>query len=177
MSSKVKEFEINESKVISGIIIFEPTVNIDHRGSLFTTFHSDVFNQFIPEGLTFKHDKFSKSYNNVLRGIHGDTKSWKLVTAVYGKIFQVVVDCRPQSKTYLQWQSFEIDADKPKLILLPPGIGNAFYVMSQETIYHYKLAYEGEYFDANDQFTMKWNDSRLSILWPTTKPTLSDRDK
>lgn len=72
---------------------------------------------------------------------------------------------------------FVINQDNPISILLPPGIGNAFYVNSEIAVYHYKLAYPGEYLDAEDQFSVKWNDSSLGIPWPTNSPLLSDRDK
>jgi dTDP-4-dehydrorhamnose 3,5-epimerase len=131
----------------------------------------------IPNELEFKHDKFALTFNRVLRGIHGDNKSWKLVTAVYGEIVQVVVDNRLESPTYQKWESFKINGSQPKLILLPPGVGNAFYVSSNEALYHYKLAYSGEYFDAEDQFTLKWNDPEIGIEWPDERPILSNRDK
>ena len=174
---QVKDFEIIKSSKIEGVICFKTSKNIDLRGSLYTTFYKEVMEEYLPENLEFKHDKFSTSYHNVLRGIHGDTKSWKLVTAVYGDIMQVIVDRRPDSPTYNQWEKFEINTDNPMSVLLPPGIGNAFYVRSEAAVYHYKLAYLGDYFDAADQFSVKWNDPEIAIEWPTNNPILSDRDK
>lgn len=173
----INEFQIEHSDEIDGVIIFRPTINIDARGSLYTTFYKDVQEQFLPKGLYFKHDKFSTSKHNVLRGIHGDTKSWKLVSCVYGEITEVVVDLRPNSPTYGKWQKFIINKDNQMSVLLPPYMGNAFYVNSEEAVYHYKLAYLGEYFDANEQFSVKWNDPEIAIQWPTDSPTLSNRDK
>ena len=177
MSKKIKDFEVAESSLIKGVFLFKVSKNIDNRGSLYTTFYKDVIEQYIPENLYFKHDKFSTSYHNVLRGIHGDTKSWKLVTCVYGEIVQVIVDRRKDSPTYNKWEKFVINADNQISILLPPGIGNAFYVNSETAVYHYKLAYPGEYFDAEDQFSVKWNDVEIGIEWPSFSPILSERDK
>lgn len=177
MSNKVKDFEIVDSVVIKGVKIITPSVHNDERGTLFTTFYEEVYAGLVPNGIHFKHDKFARTIKRVLRGIHGDTKSWKLVTAVYGEISQVVVDNRKESPTYKKWELFKISGTNPKLILLPPGVGNAFYVHSAEAVYHYKLAYEGEYFDAEEQFTIKWNDSEFGIAWPDKDPILSDRDK
>jgi dTDP-4-dehydrorhamnose 3,5-epimerase len=177
MVSKVKDFKIERSEIIKDVLVFTPSVNEDERGTLYTTFHGEVFDQYLPKDLTFKHDKFSKSYKNVLRGIHGDTKSWKLVTAVYGEVYQVVVDCRKNSETYQKWQYFEINQANPVSVLLPPGIGNAFFVRSDVAVYHYKLAYPGEYLDAEDQFSIKWNNPEIAIHWPTNNPILSNRDK
>ena len=68
--------------------------------------------------------------------------------------FQVIVDYRPNSQTYMKWQSFILDNENKKMILVPPGFANGFYVMSKTAVYHYKLAYSGNYNDADDQFTI-----------------------
>ena len=133
--------------------------------------------KLLPEELFFKHDKFSISNQNVLRGIHGDEKSWKLVTCVFGAIQQVVVDCRKDSDTYTLYESFNINEDNQISILIPPRLGNAYYVNSANAVYHYKLAYDGEYIDADKQFSYKWNDPVFNIKWPTNNPILSGRDK
>lgn len=177
MSSKIKDFEIIESSIVKDVKIITPSLHNDERGTLYTTFYKEIYNELIPNDIEFKHDKFALTFHRVLRGIHGDNKSWKLVTAVYGEIIQVVVDNRIESPTYKKWESFNISGLQPKLILLPPGVGNAFYVNSHEALYHYKLAYSGEYFDAEDQFTLKWNDPELAIEWPDDNPILSNRDK
>ena len=56
-------------------------------------------------------------------------------------------------------------------------MGNAFYVKSKVALYHYKLAYSGEYIDADKLFTIAWNDQRFNIDWPTDNPVLSERDR
>lgn len=99
----------------------------DERGIIYSSYYEDNFKKFLPKELNFKHDKFSSSKKDVLRGIHGDIKSWKLVTCVYGEIFQVVVDCREESPTYNQWEAFTINSENPQLILLPPKMGNSFF--------------------------------------------------
>lgn len=171
------KFEISESNKIKGVWIIRPSISIDHRGTIWTSFLKSEIEKLLPQNLHFKHDKFSESKHNVLRGIHGDGKTWKIVTCVYGEIMQVVVDCRKDSPTYLKWEKFIINKENKLLVLLPPNIGNAYYVLSNVAIYHYKLAYEGEYIDADKQFSIKWNDPRIGIKWPTDKPILSDRDK
>ena len=90
---------------------------------------------------------------------------------------QVVVDMRKTSETFLKWESFKIGDDNRLMILIPPNFGNAFFVLSEIATYHYKLAYEGKYFDVEDQFTIPWNDPRIGIRWPVDNPILSNRDK
>jgi len=170
------EFDIQESNKIQGVYIFTPSVAKDLRGNIWTSFLKDEVERLMPVDTPFKHDKFSTSRRNVLRGIHGDKKSWKLVTCVYGEIQQVVVDMREDSPTYKQWQDFMINRNNQQLVLIPPNMGNAYYVNSPEAVYHYKLAYNGDYIDADEQFSISWDDLSIGIEWLTDKPILSNRD-
>ena len=63
------------------------------------------------------------------------------------------------------------------VVLIPPGFANGFCVLSEHAIFSYVLSYEGEYVDAKDQFTLKWNDPDIGVQWPIENPILSDRDK
>lgn len=170
------EFTISELKQIKGIYMITPNISSDLRGTIWTSFYKDAIEKLLPEGLSFKHDKFSQSKYNVLRGIHGDYKSWKLVTSVFGEVHQYVVDLRKESPTYLKWEKFIINQNNQISLLLPPRIGNAYYVSSEFAVYHYKYAYKNEYADVNEQFTYAWNDPLLNISWPTQTPILSVRD-
>ena len=70
-----------------------------------------------------------------------------------------------------------LDDRKRKMVLVPPGVGNAFLVLSEHSVFSYKWSYPGEYPDVKDQFTIKWNDERLNIDWPIDNPILQQRDK
>jgi dTDP-4-dehydrorhamnose 3,5-epimerase len=169
-------FNFKESNVINGVWIITPTIAEDNRGNIWTSFLKDEIEKLLPGNLYFKHDKFSQSKQNVLRGIHGDEKSWKLVTCVHGSIQQVAVDCRKESDTFTKYESFEINQINQISVLIPPRFGNAYFVRSKNAVYHYKLAYEGDYIDAGEQFSYKWNDPTFNIKWPNDKPILSTRD-
>ena len=151
--------------------ILEPDVHTDYRGDLWTVWNEKHSNTI------FNHDKVSTSRRNVLRGIHGDFKSTKLVSCLYGELYFVVVDNRKESDTFLQWDHMILDDRSRKMVLIPPGFGNAFLVMSHKSVFFYKWSYEGEYPDVQDQFTIKWNDPRLNINWPIDYPILQSRDK
>ncbi len=171
-------FIIERSKEIDGVIIFKTSSFSDDRGNIWTSYLKNEIEKFLPDDITFNHDKFSRSKNNVLRGIHGDNKSWKLVTCIYGEIQQVVLDCKIGSNTYGKHQSFLLNENKFTSILIPPSYGNAYHVISNEAIYHYKIAYIGSYYDVEDQFTIKWDDPKFSIDWKfKNKPILSNRDE
>jgi dTDP-4-dehydrorhamnose 3,5-epimerase len=155
------------------VIIYEADMFTDFRGDIFTTYKKKTFE---PQ-LDFIHDKYSTSRKDVLRGIHGDHKTWKLVSCLYGELYFVVVDNRPDSPTYLEWDWMILSDRDRKQVLLPPGFGNGFYVMSENAIFSYKLSYPDNYADVNEQFTLKWNDDRIKIEWPTNNPILQKRDR
>ena len=170
------EFQISKSSIISGVWEITPNISSDIRGNIWTSFIKGEIENILPDNLYFKHDKFSQSRKNVLRGIHGDSKSWKLVTCVFGEIQQVVVDCRESSPTKNCYQSFSISSSSPRLVLLPPGLGNSYLVKSDIAVYHYKLAYAGGYIDADEQFSYPWNSPEFNINWDIDNPILSERD-
>ena len=159
--------------IFKEIKIFQPEAYEDYRGELWTTYKKDEF----PIELNFNHDKISTSRKNVIRGIHGDNKSWKLVSCLYGDLYFVVVDYRKESKTFLEWDWIILNDKNKKMVLLPPNFGNSFCVLSNYSIFMYKWSYEGSYADVDEQFSLKWNDPRLNINWPIKNPILSERDK
>lgn len=171
------DFKSISSSVFPEVKLITPDVFSDHRGFLFTDFLDAYFRYEFAPGLNFGHSKNANNFSKVLRGIHGDFDSYKLVQCLYGEIFQVVVDCREHSPTFLKYDSFTLNYMNPQMILLPPGFGNAFLVMSDYAVYNYKLAYTGDYNDHDKQFTFKWNDKRINIDWPINDPVLSNRDK
>ena len=166
--------------MFKGVHIKEPDVFTDFRGDLWTTWKKDEFPHTIDDNhkwLNFNHDKVSTSRKNVLRGIHGDFKSHKLITCLYGELFFILVDNRKESKTYLQHKSMILDDKKRKMVLVPPGVGNGFLVLSEHSVFSYKWSYQGEYPDVEDQFTIKWNDTDIDIDWPIDNPILQRRDR
>ena len=171
-----KDFKVTKSKIFEEVIIIQPSISEDLRGNIFTSYNKDFYSEFLPKNLDFKHDKFAESRQNVLRGLHGDTKTWKLVSCAFGEIIEVVVDMRENSHTYLKWEAFELKANEYRQVLIPPGFVNGYYVKTKEAVFHYKLAYDGDYIDANEQITVAWDDKRIGIEWPCSKPILQDRD-
>ncbi len=156
---------------VNDITVIEPDVYTDYRGDLWTLWKEG------DHGLNFNHDKVSTSRKHVLRGIHGDHKSHKLITCLYGEMYFVVVDNRMDSSTMGQWDSIILDDKRRKQVLIPPGVGNGFLVLSDKSVFHYKWSYIGEYPDVEEQFTIKWNDPALNINWPIKDPILQPRDK
>lgn len=151
--------------------IYQPDSFEDFRGELYTLFKQEEHD------LVFNHDKVSISRKNVLRGLHGDSKSWKYISCLSGEVILVVVDNRPDSENYLKWDSIILSSKNRKSVLVPPMFANGHFVLSEEATFFYKWAYDGNYPDVKDQFTLKWNDPKIGIHWPTSTPILSKRDK
>jgi len=157
---------------VKQIKIFKSSIFKDHRGHLWTSWKKNRIK------LNFTHDKFSISKKNTLRGLHGDKKTWKLVSCVFGKVFFVIVNNDKKSKDYLKKKTFILSHENNTQILIPPNFVNGFLCLSSNCVFHYKLSYKGRYFDVKDQQVLKWNDKRLNIKWPVKKKLLqSKRDK
>ncbi|CEZ19803.1 dTDP-4-dehydrorhamnose 3,5-epimerase [Candidatus Methylopumilus planktonicus] len=166
-----KKVNYNDS-VLKDVMIIKPETFYDHRGEYVEIFNNETYN-LKNLNLNFVQDDISISSKNVLRGIHGDNKTWKLISCLYGSFYFVVVNNNPKSEQYKKWQSFLL-SDKNRLqILVPPNFGNGHLVISDTAIFHYK---QTSYYDPSSQFTIKWNDPEFSIWWPIKDPILSRRD-
>jgi dTDP-4-dehydrorhamnose 3,5-epimerase len=156
--------------------IHRPSIFRDYRGDYWTLWHADEDEGEGLSWLKFNHDKVSTSRKHVLRGIHGDSKSHKLLTCLQGEVYCVAVDNREDSSTYLQWDWIMLDDKSRDRILLPPGFGVGYLILSERAVMHYKWAYNGEYPDVDQQFSLRWDDEKMAINWPIKNPILSKRD-
>jgi dTDP-4-dehydrorhamnose 3,5-epimerase len=110
----------------------------------------------------------------VLRGIHGDAKTWKLVSCLHGSFYLAVVNCDEKSKTFGKWVSFTLSDRNRYQVLIPPHHGNGHVVLSDWAVFHYK---QSEYYNPSRQFTYRWDDPKLKIWWPVKSPVVSRRDE
>ena len=151
---------------LKGVLLITPDIFQDFRGKFVETYNEELYRQ---KGINVKfvQDDISVSKKNVLRGIHGDSKTWKLLSCLYGKLYFVVVSCDISSKDFGKSQSFILSEANRNQVLVPPKYGNAYLVLSEKAIFHYK---QSTYYDPKSQFTYKWDDSRFKIKWPIKKP-------
>ena len=157
--------------IFTEVKVFENDSFEDYRGELYSIYKKEDFD------ISFNHDKVSISKKNVLRGLHCDKKSWKLITCLAGEVYLVVVDYRETSPSFLKWDSIILSSKNRKSILLPPMFANGHLVLSSTATFFYKWSYPGKYPDVNDQFSINWKDKRININWPIDNPILSKRDK
>jgi len=158
---------------LPGVLLIRPDVFTDFRGQYVETYNRKMY-RGAGIDVTFVQDDISVSKKNVLRGIHGDDRTWKIISCLWGEFYFVVVNCDTSSREFGRWQSFILSARNRHQVLVPPKHGNGHLVLSDRTIFHYK---QSHYYDPSRQFTYVWNDPRLQIRWPIEKPILSKRDE
>ena len=124
----------------------------------------------------FLFDVVSYSKKNVLRGLHLQTikPQAKLVTVLYGEVFDVCVDCRINSKTFGKYFSIKLSSKENKSVLIPEGFAHGFYTLTNNVVLHYKCS---NYRHKNSETGILWNDKKLNIPWPAKKPIISVKDK
>lgn len=145
----------------------------DNRGELWTIWEDSKFTP----NLKFNHDKVSISKKNVLRGLHSDSKSWKLITCLHGQFQLAIVDFRKDSTNFLKSDTLIMNASDRICVLVPPMFANGHLVLSESTVFYYKWCYEGTYPDVKDQISLNWSDPIFKINWLCENPIISERDK
>jgi dTDP-4-dehydrorhamnose 3,5-epimerase len=158
---------------LDGVLLIEPPTRFeDFRGEYVETYNDRLY-KAAGVTSTFIQDDISVSSHNVLRGIHGDAETAKLVTCLSGKFYIVVVNWDAGSPQYKQWQGFTLSDRNRLQLFIPPKFGNGHLVLSDFAIFHYKQTTE---YSRAGQFTLYWDDPDLKIWWPIRNPILSARD-
>lgn len=158
---------------LKGVLLITPSVFRDFRGIYVETYNEELYRR---HGIRVKfvQDDFSRSKRRVLRGFHGDSRTWKLINCPMGKFYMVVVNCNKRSKNFGRWISFVLSEKNHHQVLVPPQHGLAHLVLSREAIFQYK---QSTYYNPRSQFTYRWDDPRFKVSWPVKRPILSARDK
>jgi dTDP-4-dehydrorhamnose 3,5-epimerase len=160
---------------LTGVIIVEPDLFRDGRGFFLETFRRD---KYARGGIDreFCQDNQSRSARNTIRGLHAQRQhpQGKLVRAVTGSIFDVVVDIRRGSPSYLKWIAVELSADNFRQIYVPPGFAHGICITSEFADIEYKCT---DYYDPADELRIAWNDPSIGINWPVENPILSEKDR
>lgn len=162
-----------EKTTLDGVLLITPpTIFEDARGVYVETYNRRLYSE---AGIDqdFIQDDISVSKKNVLRGIHGDAVTWKLISCPRGEFMFVVVNNDPASGQYKKWEIFILSGDNRLQVLVPPLFGNGHLVLIDQSVFHYKQTSE---YDREGQFTIPWNDPELGIDWPISNPITSARD-
>ena len=156
---------------IKGIKVFKSQIFYDNRGSF-----KEVYKKKLLSNKKLIFDCVSNSKKNVLRGLHLQTKNSqaKFLTVIKGKIFDVLVDLRKNSKTFGKHFSITLsDRLSYSSIYIPEGFAHGFCTLEKENIVYYKCSH---YRQKNYEIGISWSDKDLKIKWPIKKPILSNKD-
>jgi len=162
--------------LIEDLLIIEPKVFGDSRGWFSETYNEMVF---IENGITVKFIQDNHSYSSqkgVLRGLHfqnGPYAQTKLVRCTKGKIWDVAVDLRKSSQTYLKWFGLELTAENHKMLLVPQGFAHGFVTLENDCEVQYKV---DNVYDKNSDRSINYNDQDINIAWPIDEVILSEKD-
>ena len=161
---------------LPGIVLIEPEIHRDARGSFMEVFHEL---RFAEGGITerFVQDNQSHSNKGVLRGLHYQVgkQQGKLIRVLQGEIFDVAVDIRPGSKTFGNWAGVRLTGIEPRIVWIPGGFAHGFYTLSETADVAYKVT---QFYAPQDDRTLLWNDPQVAIRWPFQgEPILSDKDR
>ena len=160
---------------IEDLLIIEPQLFKDDRGFFYESYNKNNLDKVV--NVVFVQDNVSKSYRGVIRGLHFQVPPFeqtKLVRCVSGKILDVAVDLRVNSKTYGKSFSVELSSENNKQLLVPKGFAHGFQVLSETAIVNYKV---DQYYNPDSDSGIIWNDKDLSIDWNLgLKPILSSKD-
>lgn len=125
---------------------------------------------------TFAQANISRSERGVLRGLHYQYRQpqGKLVSVLEGRIFDVAVDIRPDSKSFRQWAGVELTAESHRQLYIPEGFAHGFIVLSASALFHYHCT--TEYLPEYD-VAIAWNDPDIAVKWPCEPSAVSERDR
>ncbi|WP_320821692.1 dTDP-4-dehydrorhamnose 3,5-epimerase [Reinekea sp.] len=162
---------------LAGVKLLEPRVFADERGFFLQSFQAQEYRLALNIELDFVQDNHSYSRKGVLRGLHFQRlkAQGKLVRVVSGEVFDVVVDIRPNSPTYGQWQGLILSAQNKHQLWIPPGLAHGFLALSDGADVEYKCT---DYYNPSDEGCLIWNDPTVGVVWPSTvAPLLSVKDQ
>jgi len=159
--------------------MLEPKIFGDERGFFCESFNQRAFLKQTGIDAVFVQDNQSHSVQGVLRGLHYQVKQpqGKLVRVVHGKIFDVVVDLRPDSPMFGKWESFELSEENHHQLWIPPGLAHGFLTLSETADVLYKTT---DYYAPEHERALFWNDSEIAIEWPLDQVgevKLSEKDR
>lgn len=168
-----------EKTPLKDCFIVQPRVFKDERGSFFESFNAKLFKEVTGVDVAFIQDNQSQSSYGVLRGLHfqdGAMAQAKLVRVVRGRVLDIVVDLRKDSKTFGKHFSIILDAIDNKQLFVPRGFAHGFITLSEEAIFAYKC---DNYYDAASEGGIIYNDATLSLDWHLSSKDfiVSEKDK
>lgn len=161
---------------IDGCLIIEPDRFDDERG-----YFSKIWDhkEFVQHGLSTDFAQFNLAYNHkagTLRGMHfqaAPNEEVKLVRCTRGAVYDVIIDLRPASPTYLKWSGVELSQDNYNTYYVPKGCAHGYITLTDkaEVTYNVSAAYAPQ-----SARGVRWNDPAFGIQWPIQPSVVNPRD-
>lgn len=151
---------------IPDVVRFEPRAFEDERGLFFESFSERAFAEATGLNASFVQDNHSISRRGVLRGLHYQAPphaQGKLVRVVRGAAFDVAVDLREGSPSYLDWVAETLTAGNRLQLWIPPGFAHGFLALEDGTEFLYKTT---DFYDQPSERGLRWDDPRIGVTWP-----------
>ena len=168
--------KFKELKIIGAYeILLEPKK--DDRGYFMRTFSQDEFDKL---EMQFSIVQINRSFNRkkgTIRGMHYQEEPKaedKIVQVLQGKIYDVILDLRTESKTYKKWIGIELSANNNKMVFIPKGCAHGFQTLTDNCELEYFMS---QYYSPKHAKVVKWDNERLKIFWPLVPTLVSERDK
>jgi dTDP-4-dehydrorhamnose 3,5-epimerase len=160
---------------IPGLLLFTPAPHLDQRGMFSRTFDADVVRSAGIDPGSFVQDSLSRSAKGVIRGLHlrAGRGEAKIVRCSAGAIFDVVIDLRPPSPTFMRWTSFHLTGEAQTSIYIPAGCAHGFQALTDPADITYRI---DRSHDPAEDIAIAWNDATLAIPWPLPMAAMSQRD-
>ena len=162
---------------LEGVCIIEPKVFGDYRGYFMETYSMKVFHELGIDTVFVQDNQSYTKEKGTLRGIHfqnGPMAQAKLVRVVRGAVFDVAVDLRKGSPTYMKWVGVELSAENKKMFYVPRGFGHGFVTLTDDVEFVYKV--DNLYSKECDR-GIRFNDPEIGVEWGVDNPILSEKDK
>lgn len=161
---------------IRGAYLFVPTPHVDERGFFSRTFDKEVVRSVGIDPDSFTQDSLSRSGKGVLRGMHlrSGRGEAKLVRCSYGRVFDVIVDLRPDSPTYGHQKHVELSGDTQVSLYIPAGCAHGFQALTEPADVSYRI---DRAHDPAEDVSIRFDDPELAIPWPLPPALMSTRDK
>jgi dTDP-4-dehydrorhamnose 3,5-epimerase len=161
---------------IGGAWLFTPVPHTDERGFFARTFDVEDMREADIDPAGFAQDSISRSARGVVRGLHVRSAEGeaKLVRCSYGKVFDVVVDLRPSSPTFLNWEKFDLDGATQVSVYVPAGCAHGFQALTEPADVSYRI---DRPHDPSEDVAIAFDDPQLAIPWPLPVAAMSRRDR
>jgi len=161
---------------IAGALLFKPTPYQDERGFFCRTFDAEVMRSAGLDPCAFVQHSLSRSKRGVIRGLHvrrGKGEA-KLVRCSYGAVFDVVVDLRPTSPTFRNWEGFDLRDDEQVSLYVPAGCAHGFQAVTETADISYRI---DRAHNPDEDVSIAFDDPELAIGWPLPVTVMSRRDR